>query len=95
MLYVDQPLGTGFSYTTLRNGTFNLIDKTFTVITDGKVSASNLTHMPATLDELAEAVQVDEEKGTLSPTKYNNIATNTTMTAARTFWRFSQVWFNE
>lgn len=79
MLYVEQPLGTGFSYTTLVNGSLDILTANFTPIAD-----------EADLPELSST--------TLQATLQNpdvDVAANTTMTAARTFWRFAQVWFNE
>jgi carboxypeptidase C (cathepsin A) len=50
MLYIDQPLGTGFSYVSLQNGTFDTITQTFTPIEDGKIPKINATFLQATLD---------------------------------------------
>ncbi|EEU39939.1 uncharacterized protein NECHADRAFT_39178 [Fusarium vanettenii 77-13-4] len=78
MLYVDQPIGTGFSYAKLANGTLEVLSHTFTPSEDGEVPEVNVTTFQATLDvRLPETVP------------------KTTMSAARTFWAFAQVWFNE
>ncbi|GKU20601.1 unnamed protein product [Fusarium langsethiae] len=50
MLYIDQPLGTGFSYVSLQNGTFDTITQTFTPIENGKIPKINATFLQATLD---------------------------------------------
>ncbi|VUC25523.1 unnamed protein product [Clonostachys rosea] len=79
MLYVDQPFGVGYSYTTALNGTLNTLDQTFSpVSTDAELPQLNLTTIPGTLHAGGPET-----------------VTNTTMSAARTFWRFAQVWFNE
>ncbi|KAL2693514.1 hypothetical protein Neosp_000074 [[Neocosmospora] mangrovei] len=78
MLYVDQPIGTGFSYAKLANGTLDVLSHTFTPSEDSQVPEVNATTFQATLDvRLPETVP------------------KTTMSAARTFWAFAQVWFNE
>lgn len=79
MLYIDQPLGTGFSYTNIANGTLDLVSRNFTLAASGdEVPESSLTMLPATIQ----------------PSDLSTI-TNTTMSAARSLWRFAQVWFNE
>ncbi|KAF4997261.1 hypothetical protein FGRMN_3996 [Fusarium graminum] len=50
MLYIDQPLGTGFSYVSLLNGSFDTPTQTFTPAKDGKVPETNVTFLQATLD---------------------------------------------
>ena len=85
MLYVDQPVGTGFSYSYRQNGTLNLLqtDATggpvFTPLEDGaSLPSTNATFLAATLDPRSmETTQ------------------NTTAQAARTLWQFAQVWFQE
>ncbi|KAM0242208.1 hypothetical protein ACHAP5_007295 [Fusarium lateritium] len=47
MLYIDQPLGTGFSYVSLLNGSFDVLSQTFT---PGDVPETNATFLQATLD---------------------------------------------
>jgi len=84
MLYIDQPVSTGFSYTTLVNGILDLMapagsEAQFKPIEDPtKFVQTNLTTIGATLslpDPSAMAL--------------------TTMQAARTMWHFAQVWFQE
>ncbi|KAF5021313.1 hypothetical protein F66182_6711 [Fusarium sp. NRRL 66182] len=50
MLYIDQPVGTGFSYVSLLNGTFDTLTQTFTPVNDGNVPKTNVTFLKATLD---------------------------------------------
>lgn len=80
MLYIDQPVGTGFSYTNLANGTLDLVTREFVPATgdDDLPNPANLTLLPATIQ----------------PSGISN-APNTTKSAARALWSFSQVWFNE
>lgn len=79
MLYIDQPLGTGFSYTHIKNGTLDLVTRNFTE-GDNVESDLGLTFLPATIQPDA--------------TDITTVA-NTTASAARSLWRFAQVWFNE
>lgn len=79
MLYIDQPLTTGLSYTSLGNGTFNPMTEEFVEVKTGdEVPPANLTTHHATINN-----------------RVNDTLTLTTKAAARTFWRFAQVWFNE
>ena len=89
MLYIDNPLGVGFSYTTLANGTLDTLTNTckpaykhngtLESITDTKdLKEADLTNIPATMHVTDPSTKI-----------------NGTMAAARTIWRFSQVWFNE
>ncbi|KAF5661628.1 carboxypeptidase S1 like A [Fusarium circinatum] len=50
MLYIDQPLGTGFSYVDLVNGTFDTLTQTFTPVKGDKVPDTNGTFLQATFD---------------------------------------------
>ncbi|KAF5003845.1 hypothetical protein FDECE_9638 [Fusarium decemcellulare] len=50
MLYIDQPIGTGFSYVTLVNGTVDVLGPTFTPREDDEVPQVNATTLQATLD---------------------------------------------
>lgn len=88
MLYVDQPIGTGFSYVSLLNGSMNMITQTF-VAEDSESGEGgpelNLTTVAATLDQGWQ--QEDVVNQALLP--------RTTLGAARTMWKFAQVWFNE
>ncbi|KAL2210252.1 alpha/beta-hydrolase [Sarocladium strictum] len=79
MLYIDQPLGVGFSYINLANGTYDLMKREFTKLDDGEdLPELNVTLRQATLNY-----------------GINETLTNTTMSTARTLWRFAQVFFNE
>ncbi|KAJ3535744.1 hypothetical protein NM208_g7015 [Fusarium decemcellulare] len=50
MLYIDQPIGTGFSYVTLVNGTVDVLGPTFTPREADEVPQVNVTTLQATLD---------------------------------------------
>ena len=83
MLYIDQPVGTGFSYSIRQNGTLDLLQTTssggplFTPLHDGEpLPQTNATFLAATLD--SRSIQTTQ---------------NTTIQAARTLWQFAQVWF--
>jgi carboxypeptidase D len=79
MLYIDQPVGVGFSYTTLVNGTVDFITEQFMPLADPNYTPeTNLTTVAATLNtpDLSRVV-------------------NTTATAAKMMYRFAQVWFQE
>lgn len=82
MLYVDQPVGTSFSYSSLKNGTLNVLHPQSPLFTEfdgkGQMPETNVTNMAATLDPRP-----------LETTQ------NTTQQAARTMWQFAQIWFQE
>ncbi|KAK6434066.1 hypothetical protein LTR95_009749 [Oleoguttula sp. CCFEE 5521] len=87
MLYVDQPLTTGFSYSTFVNSTLDLLfdhaDPTQSGILpfeayNGSVPAENTTFLHGTLP-----IQ--------DPTK----TANNSVIAAHTLWHFAQLWFTE
>ncbi|KAK0721211.1 Alpha/Beta hydrolase protein [Apiosordaria backusii] len=85
MLYVDQPVGAGFSYSRVVNGVVDLMDSLaedgsfFTPGTVGELEGRmNLTVVGATIQSL------DPGEGV-----------NTTQQAARVMWWFGQVWFGE
>ncbi|KAI8653885.1 hypothetical protein LRP88_00374 [Fusarium phalaenopsidis] len=79
MLYIEQPLGTGFSYTKIENGTYDTVTGEFTPVVDQETLPElNFTSLQATLQTAGIGDTM-----------------NTTKTAARTLWRFAQVWFNE
>jgi carboxypeptidase D len=65
MLYIDQPILSGYSYTKAKNGTFDLITGTFTPFT-GSVS-TNLTTVLATRssDSLADTVNTTAQAARL------------------------------
>ncbi|KAH8168907.1 serine carboxypeptidase domain-containing protein [Sarocladium implicatum] len=81
MLFIEQPLGVGFSYTSLANGTVELMaeELDFKPLKDGEdLPELNMTYRQATMnDKTAETM------------------TSTTMAVARTLWRFAQVFFND
>ena len=81
MLYVDQPFGAGFSHTTLANGTFHAVTMEFEPLDSD--SADSL-----------EPVEYPLLHATLDASS-PAMVTNGTLSAARSFWRFAQVWFNE
>ncbi|OAQ99877.1 hypothetical protein LLEC1_03659 [Akanthomyces lecanii] len=85
MLYIDQPVSTGYSYTKRVHSTLNLlflgIPQTETGITPieaygGSVPPENSTFLHGTFSEQKPAKTV-----------------NSTLSAAKTLWYFSQVWF--
>lgn len=77
MLFVDQPVQTGFSYDVLTNITVNLEDGTITVADFSKeIPQTNATFV----------------LGTSSSQDISGTA-NTTRNAATVFWDFAQVWF--
>lgn len=43
MLYIDQPVGVGYSYTTITNGVLNLLTQEFTHVENGETPELNLT----------------------------------------------------
>lgn len=85
MLYVDQPVGTGFSYDSLINSTMDLLYaggaessaveplKSY----NGTVPAENTTFLYGTF-----------------PSQSSFRTANTSVNAARTLWQFSQAWFS-
>lgn len=79
MLYIDQPIQTGYSYTKPQNGTVDLFTGEFTPLaTTGEPITTNLTTLAATLSSQSPSDTV-----------------NTTAQAARTMWKFTQIWFQE
>ena len=87
MLYVDQPVGVGYSYDTLVKSTQDLLflgkPKESTGITpfeayEGHVPPENTTF-----------------KYGMFPTQDYNRTANTTGIAAVTLWHFAQVWFSD
>ena len=87
MLYIDQPVGAGFSYDVLIKGTRNLLfdgsPATETGITpfdkyDGKIPPQNTTLLYGVF-----------------PSQNPQHTANTTGTAAVTLWHFAQAWFSD
>lgn len=85
MLYIDQPVSTGYSFTERTNATFDALflgnPVTETGITPiaaygGTVPAENTTFLHGVFSE-----------------QNPNKTVNSTLAAAKTLWRFSQVWF--
>jgi len=81
MLYIDQPVGTGFSYDYPTNVTFDQTDLSSTIqisdFSDGVPEQNNTFYV-----------------GTASSQKPGNTF-NTTENAARATWHFAQTWFTE
>ncbi|KAJ9145532.1 Carboxypeptidase S1 A [Pleurostoma richardsiae] len=79
MLYLDVPVQTGYSFTNVQNGTFDLLTDTFTPALEGTNSVpTNLTSVAATLSSQSLADTA-----------------NTTAQVARQLWQIAQVWFQE
>ncbi|KAI9812725.1 MAG: hypothetical protein M1827_004481 [Pycnora praestabilis] len=81
MLYIDEPVQTGFSYDTPTNGT---LDQTNT---DGNVT---ITDFSSGVPEQNNTFYV----GTF-PSEVTNNTANDTSNAARALWHFAQAWFQE
>lgn len=82
MLYIDQPVQTGFSYDTLHNGT---LDELFTPFF-------------AQLSDFKNGVVPENTLTTLAGTFYsesNSTSANTTMQASRALWHFLQTWTSD
>jgi len=80
MIYIDQPVQTGFSYDTLANGTLDLSQST---VTTGDFSNGNI---PAQTNGMLV--------GTF-PSNEQSATTNDTSNSAAAFWHFAQVFFQE
>ncbi len=77
--YVDQLAGTGYSYVTMQNGTYDVVNEIFTPLQDEDgMPETNATIFAATLD----------------PSPFETTL-NTTAQAARVMWQFSQIFFQE
>ncbi|KAI5358161.1 Putative peptidase S10, serine carboxypeptidase, alpha/Beta hydrolase [Septoria linicola] len=85
MLYIDQPVGTGFSYDSFFNGTRDLL---YTGSSDGDFY--DITPLDDTSRLPAE--NATSRHGTFPVTSHT---ANTTAGAARTLWQFAQTWFTE
>jgi hypothetical protein len=79
MLYIDQPVQTGFSFSSFRNGTLDLLTNKleFVDFSDG-IPRQNLTFLVRTL-----------------PTQDDASGPNSTVHAARGAWHFLQTWLME
>lgn len=89
MLYIDNPIGTGFSYVTLANGTLNTMNNTFLPA----IADENTMQSVTDVDDLPE-VNMTMIPATLPVVTQQNTV-NSSMAAAKMFWKFAQVWFNE
>ncbi|KAF4991863.1 hypothetical protein FDECE_13890 [Fusarium decemcellulare] len=82
MLYIDQPIGTGFSYAERFNGTVDTLNgeaPIFKALEEGEpLPETNATYLAGTMDP-----------------RRSETTQNTTVQTARTLWQFSQVWFQE
>lgn len=79
MLYIDQPVSTGFSYNSLVNSTLNFLTQEILPIDPQN----------GTIEESPVLVT-----GTLPDQSIANTANNSVW-AAKALWQFSQVWFGE
>lgn len=79
MLYIDMPVQTGYSYTEIKNGTFNTISKEF-----APLSAANETIAPNQTTFLATLSSQDPSR-----------TANTTAQVAKQMWQIAQVLFQE
>lgn len=79
MLYIDIPVQTGYSYTEIKNGTFNTVTKQFTPLDGADQNiVSNQTTFLATMSSQ-------------SPSRTDN----TTAQVAKQMWQIAQMWFQE
>ena len=79
MLYIDQPVQTGFSYDSLVNVTVDQISGNVTVSNFSKgVPQANNTFLVGTY-----------------PSQVSNFSANSTLNGARALWHFAQTWFAE
>lgn len=78
MLYIDQPVGTGFSYDSLLNSTQDLLANTIASFDsyDESIPAENTTFLYGTF-----------------PSQDPTRTISTSQTAAKILWRFAQAWF--
>jgi len=80
VLYIDQPVGAGFSYTSLVNGTYDLFKSTITPLKayNGTVPESNLIVSQGTFSD---------------PTTW--AVTNTSISTAKALWHFAEHWLTQ
>ena len=79
MLYIDQPVQTGFSYDVLSNGTLDQVSSNITILdfSDGAPESNNTIVV-----------------GTFASQDQNSTA-NTTINGAHSVWHFAQAWLQE
>lgn len=85
MLYIDQPFGVGYSHASMANGTG---------LANGTLNAVDFEFTPAENETVLEELSLPFLQATVDTGELST-ATNTSMSSARTLWRFAQVWFNE
>ena len=80
VLYIDQPVGAGFSYTSLVNGTYNMSSNEITPLDvyDGEVPPDG----------------ADFGRGTYSNPEIW-ATTNTSISTARALWHFAEHWLTQ
>ncbi|KAJ4300808.1 hypothetical protein N0V90_002896 [Kalmusia sp. IMI 367209] len=80
MLYIDQPVGAGFSYTSLIKGTHDALEGTITPLSayDGDVPTQNATFGQGTYTD---------------PSPWST--TNTTISSAQALWHFAEHWLTQ
>ena len=59
MLYIDQPVGVGYSYTTITDGILNLLTQEFSPLEDNDAPELNLTTVQASISTPNEAFLVN------------------------------------
>ena len=80
MLYIDQPVQVGYSYDTLTNITYNILQ-------DQNVTVADFS---SGFPEVNSTFMI----GTTSSQRLTNTA-NSTVHAAHAMWHFAQTWFEE
>ncbi|KAI9652132.1 MAG: hypothetical protein M1829_001837 [Trizodia sp. TS-e1964] len=79
MLYIDQPLQSGFSYDVPTNGSFDIFINTITPgVSPADLVGANFTRLPGTF-----------------PSLFNNATSNTTYNAAQALWHITQTWLTD
>jgi hypothetical protein len=80
VLYIDQPVSAGFSYTSLVNGTFNLMTNKITPLEEvnGEISESNEILSQGTFSD---------------PASWKT--TNTSLKSANALWHFAEHWLTQ
>ncbi|KAK5064578.1 hypothetical protein LTR84_000411 [Exophiala bonariae] len=80
VLYIDQPVGAGFSYTSLVNATYNITSNEIVPLTEynGRIPESNLI--------LGQGTYTD-------PTIF--ATTNTSVSSAKAVWHFAEHWLTQ